>query len=178
MQIDWAVVAATFLGPILAVIVTLFHQRRHALKQVQMGIFCDMMQWRRDTLNPQFVSALNLIPIHFRKKKAVITAYSRLMDTLSDPSWNVTDAIPSIHQKSHSDVANLLHELSKAVGAEVDYAVIAQGGYAPTGWINETLAQRDLRDRLALVLSGEAPLEVVLRPMPTDEAQKALTKQG
>lgn len=113
-------------------------------------------------MHPEFVAALNLVPVHFGTSRAVIAAYSRLMDTLSDPSWNVVEARPGIQQKSWADVASLLHEVSKTVRSEVSYAIIFNSGYAPTGWLDELLAQRELRDKLAAVLAGEVPLSVVL----------------
>lgn len=162
MQIDWAVVVATFFGPIFAVGITLWHQHRSRTLQVQMQMFCDMMKWRRDITHFEFVAALNLVPVHFRKNRIVLAAYSRLMDTLSDPSWNVPEAQNRVQQKSWADAASLLHEISKAVRCEVNYATISDSGYAPTGWLDEMSAQRQLRERLAAVLAGEVPLSVVL----------------
>jgi len=170
MQIDWAVVAATFFGPIFAVGITLWHQHRSRKLEIQMKMFCDMMKWRRDITHFEFVAALNLVPVHFGTSRAVIAAYSRLMDTLSDPSWNVVEARPGIHQKSWTDVASLLHEVSKAVRNEVSYAIISNSGYAPTGWLDEMLAQREVRDKLAAVLAGHVPLSVVL--IDADSPQK------
>lgn len=162
MQIDWAVVAATFLGPVLAVLVTLWAQDRSATRQLQMRIFCDMMQWRVDPKQPMFVSALNLVPVYFQGHASIITAYRRLLDTFNDPSWEVLEARQRLNNKVSTDIAGLLHEMSKGLRSEVGYDVISKAAYAPQHWADEVAAQQELRVAFTALLNGQSALPVVV----------------
>jgi hypothetical protein len=85
-QIDWAVVGATFLGPIFAVILTLWLQDRASLRQNRMGVYEVMMRLRRFPTNNDFVGAYNLVPVHFHGIPRVMNAYREVQRVVNDQS--------------------------------------------------------------------------------------------
>lgn len=86
-RVDWAIILATIVSPISAVIITLWHQKRWSKRLSRENIFVTMMKTRRNPTNVEFVGALNLVPVSFYSYKTVMHRYADLMDTFEDPSW-------------------------------------------------------------------------------------------
>src|SRR5258708_5923174 len=86
----WAILLATFLGPILAVLVTRFLDHQRELRGRRMHVFRTLMSSRRGYNNNEFTAALNLIEIEFQGKPRVIQAwraYFKHLGTVSgDPN--------------------------------------------------------------------------------------------
>ena len=61
----WAILVATCLGPIAAVLVTRYNDARRAKHERQMSVFRTLMATRATDLNSERVAALNLIQIEF-----------------------------------------------------------------------------------------------------------------
>lgn len=162
--VDWAVVLATFVGPVVAVVITLCYQERSARNRSREDLFVAMMRTRRTPTNIEFVGALNLVPVHFWRDKLVMKRYAELMAVFSDPSWHVVDARLRLIEQVDMKVAYLLSELSKAVKRPVEQLEILRGAYAPQGWKDEEQAQADLRNSLAQLLGGARALPVFILP--------------
>lgn len=159
-NVDWAVVAATFVGPIIAVVISLWHQERSIQKRSRQELFVSMMRTRRHPTNAEFVGALNLVPVHFFSDKAVMQRYAALIAVFDDTAWFVAEARGKLHEKADLNVAYLLSAMSRAVGRPVEQLQILRGGYAPQGWQDEEQAQRALRSALTEIVSGQRPLPV------------------
>lgn len=163
--VDWAVVAATFVGPVVAVIITLWYQERSLMKRSRHELFVSMMRSRRHPTNPEFVGALNLVPVHFYADGEVMKRYAELLAVFDSPSWNIPEALQGLHDQANLKVAYLLSAMSKAVGRPVEQLQILKGAYAPQGWADDEQAARMLRRSLTEVASGQRPLPVfVVQP--------------
>lgn len=168
-KIDWAVVAATLIGPIVAVIITLWAQARDSRRRNRMDLFANMMRSRRNPTSTDFVGSLNLVPVHFHADRQVIAKYAELIALLEDNAWRSKDmdAIRSINEKVDLAIAYLLSSMSKALGVPIEQLAILRGAYAPQGWADEEQQQHGLRRELRRVLTGEHPLVVLpLDPRP------------
>jgi hypothetical protein len=73
-----AVVFATFAGPIPAVLITRWIDKRRAERERQLDIFRALMRTRRAAIQPDHVNALNLVEIEFHNVQPVLTAYRDL----------------------------------------------------------------------------------------------------
>jgi hypothetical protein len=71
----WAILAATFLGPAFAVLVTRIVDARRELSSRQLHVFRTLMATRRAQLTAEHVTALNLIEIDFQGKKEVLQSW-------------------------------------------------------------------------------------------------------
>jgi len=161
-QVDWAVVLATFCGPILAVLVTLWHQGRSVRKDVQRSVYSTMMRYRRHPTSLDFVGAFNLVPVHFHNNKKIMENYGKVLEIVNDASWSQRDAAGRLNENFRSAVAKLLSNMSRAVGLPVDQLTILNGAYAPQGWADDEQDQRVLRHSLMGVLVGARPLPVAI----------------
>ncbi|MCD1625800.1 hypothetical protein K7H22_07355 [Seohaeicola saemankumensis] len=161
-QVDWAVVLATFCGPVLAVLITLWHQGRSARKDAQRSVYATMMRYRRHPTSLDFVGAFNLVPVHFHNNKVVMEKYNRALDILNDPLWSQREATTRLNENFQTAIAHLLSNMSRAVGLPVEQITILNGAYAPQGWADDEQDQRTLRHALIGVLIGARPLPVYI----------------
>lgn len=169
-EVDWAVVLATFVGPIAAVGVTLWHQGRSGEKDAQRSAYSTMMRNRRHFMSADFVGAFNLIPVYFNKKKEVIDRYRKVLEVVNDPTWHQEGAVPQMSQRLTNEVALLLSAMSVAVGQPVQQLDILNGAYAPQGWADEEQSQRAVRSAVMQVLEGSRSIAINVRdeavPLP------------
>lgn len=160
---DWAVVWATAIGPVVAVAITLWYQGWSARRLARRDLFASLMRHRRSPTDREFVGALNLIPVHFSGKQKVLDRLRNLMATFEDPTWRSADheAIRRLTDKSDTNVAYLLSEISSHVGAKIEQLEILRGAYQPQGWSDALNAQNAIQSELLAVLQGR-PLGVHL----------------
>lgn len=169
-NVDWAVVAATFLGPIFAVLLTLWLQDRSATFQTRMSTFQVMMRLRRHPTHMDFVGAYNLVPVHFHGVKKVVDAFREVQKVVNDKAWQMPDAAPQLNRDHEFALGRLLVEMSAVLGIRVDAADVQNGAYAPKGW--ETEKERDDAMKAALwgVLVGASPLSINVTNFPSEGA--------
>jgi hypothetical protein len=165
---DWAVVAATFLGPIFAVLITLWLQDRSATNQTRMNTFQVMMRLRRHPTHMDFVGAFNLVPVHFHGVKKVVDAFREVQRVLNDKGWKVPEAAPQLNRDHEFALGKLLIEMSAVLGIKVDAADVQNGGYAPEGWQTEKEREDAMKGALWAVLVGASPLNIRVTELPED----------
>ncbi len=172
LNTDWAVVIATFFSPIIAVLITLWSQRREATQRLRMDVFATMMRLRRQPLDREFVGSLNMVPVCFYKNKKVMAEYSLLTSAFESPFWNSPDVDARSRQveQMRQRLAYLLSEMAAALHIRVDQLQIHSGGYAPIGWTDESNANAEARQAIVDALSGRKPPIVLVQniPLPPD----------
>jgi hypothetical protein len=163
-KIDWAVVAATLIGPAVAVGITLWYQNRDRAYQIKLTVFTTMMRLRRHQLSGEYVGALNLVPVVFHNAPTVVTRYKELMSILSDPSWKTgDDAVHRLVGNTEAKATELLSEMAKALSIQLEQMDIHRGAYAPEGWANEEELSKAIRTAAVKVLQGAQPIAVQVR---------------
>jgi hypothetical protein len=157
----WPIVAATFLGPIFAVLISLWLQVRRQKFDQKLNVFRPLMVHRRNWLNAQWVEALNLVPVEFNDDKRVISAFVRLLDRFSsnevDDSGNLTAAW---FEKTESASIELLQAIGKNLNLDLSDIDLRTRAYNPQGWQNDETQVRAVRDSLLALLKGETALKV------------------
>jgi hypothetical protein len=160
-----AVVAATFLGPVFAVLVTRYLDKAHQLRERRLGIFCSLMATRRAALAPDKVRALNMVEIEFYGIQPVLKAHQNVIVHINTPpkpddGWD---------EKLRKLTTKLLTEMAAVLGYNLQQLDVLDGGYYPQGFADIELEQQAVRRVIIEVLSGHRPL-IVSPAAPTPPA--------
>jgi hypothetical protein len=134
----WAIVAATGLGPIFAVLISIWREHANSKSGRRLHVFRTLMATRRVAISLEHVNALNLVEVDFYKCRNVEGAWREYKNHLysggpEDAAWT---------EKKEKLLAKLLFEIAAVLGFKIPAIDIFQGGYAPRGWFD--------RERLAV----------------------------
>ncbi len=151
-----AVVIATLLGPVLAVVVTRRIDEGRAQTARRLEIFRALMRTRNAPLLPDHVNALNLVEVEFHRVPDVLTIYRELMlhintGTTFDEKWA---------QRHRSYLTKLLSAMAKNLGYGFEQLEVFEGGYYPKGWGQTEEQQLAMRLGLIELFSGKRSLPV------------------
>ena len=144
----WAVVAATGLGPVLAVALTLGftywretaaikEKARESIYNRRLHVFRVLMSTRRVGISLDHVNAINLIEVDFYGCAAVEAEWKTYRSHLNDNSRPEDEAWRRTKEKL---LSKLLFEIAKVLKFDIPAIEIFEGAYAPGGW-----AHRDMR---------------------------------
>lgn len=173
-----AVIAATLLGPILAVQAQRWVDVAREKRSRRVDIFRVLMATRAASLSPAHVEALNAIPIEFygrsRNYKAVVEAWKILLDHFSQDQTNLAIWV----EKRQALFVDLLSKLSTAVGYEFTRLELEREVYSPRAHAVVEGEQEVIRKGLYRLFSGEFALPLDIKDFPADpevlEKQKVL----
>ena len=137
----WAVVAATGLGPILAVALTLaftyWRETAGVKYNRRLNVFRTLMATRRVGISPDHVKSVNLVEVDFYGCKAVEAEWKTYKNHLND---NVRPEDEAWRRTKEKLLSKLLFEIAKLLKFNIPAIEIFEGGYAPSGW-----SHRDMR---------------------------------
>lgn len=181
---NWAIFVATLVGPIVAVCITLWYQDHSSSRNTRLVLFATMMRLRSHPTNPEFVGALNVVPVFFSKFGKVVEQYKRLLGVYADTGWNSKDeaTLLALNNRVRDQLALLLSEMGKAVKHPFEHLDIMRGVYHPQGWIDDQMVLNDIRNGVRALMKGEYALPVVVIPaeamagQPTEDATAKLAK--
>ena len=176
METSWgwnlAIVISTLLGPILAVQAQKLLDARRELQRRQLFLFHALMRNRAAPVAPDFVNALNSVPLEFggsttdlEKIRSAWRQYMRHMDKPTEaPDWG-------------GRRVELLVGLLKLMGSHLKYKFdeveLEHEVYAPRAHGELENDQTVIRQGLAALLSGQRSLPLDVRAWPTDEQSAA-----
>ena len=157
---DWAIVLATFLGPIFAIFASERIRSRTDKDQRKNYIFRSLMATRRLAISPEHVNALNLIEVEFHKDKEVIKAWKDYLAHLNQ----VSDQMPNTQwiQIKDQKLAYLLEQISIKLKYKFTSMELFRGGYAPIGWQETEDLQRKTLHGLENLVSGKTSIPVTI----------------
>ncbi len=159
---SWFTLLAIVVGPLSAVIVTYYLQKRDQLKANKFHIFRILMANRKTPVNIDRMKALNLIEIDFVGNKSVLDAHRRLIQIYDDPIFQNAEGaeLERLIVSSQDAYANLVHEIAKSLGYNIPQLEALRGGYYPQAF--EALEQQQfiIRDFIVRLNNGEASIPV------------------
>lgn len=157
-----AIVIATFAGPLVAVLITVWLQNRDRDYQRRISIFREMMMYRRHHVSREWVGSLNLVPVEFFNETAVMDAFNRLLDVYSDPGWLGTDEqMRRCGENAEIAASQLLLRMATVLNINMR-GLDLRRAYAPQGWASEQEETKNLRVAATNMMSGRWPMRVVI----------------
>ncbi|MBR1154810.1 DUF6680 family protein [Bradyrhizobium sp. JYMT SZCCT0428] len=164
MNIDWAVVFATLVGPVLAVQAQKFIERSKSKSDRRNRIFEALMTNRATRLSDGYVQALNQIDIEFHSKsdKPVIDRWRALFGELNNGPPDTADRATAIAwvDKCNDRLVDLLMAMGKALGRTHSEEEIRRGIYYPKGRVDLEQSQLAVLSGLQRLLDGTSALKV------------------
>lgn len=168
----WAILVATGMGPVLAVLVTRWIDERRETSARQLQVFRQLMANRRAPVSADFVAALNLVEIEFYQNQQVIEHHKELIDLFNADLERMDEGIRIRHnERIETQTQDLLFEIGKALGYKVVRLDLKKGGYLPNAlsWREQWSSQ--WQHFLAEVALGKRSIPVSLPPADEREAQ-------
>jgi len=182
---DGLIIAATLIGPILAVQAQKWLEVMREKRHRKQYVFHQLMATRAARLSPEHVQALNMIDLTFyngrrfgrirtAKEQAVIDAWKEYLDHLSQDHGDRWEAAIS---KRDELFINLLHVIAADVGYEFNRVELAKGAYSPQAHGDLEKEQQQVRKLILGLLSGDSSINMNVVGFPVDEAaMKAQTE--
>ncbi len=132
----WITTAAIVVGPLAAVLITGWLDRRRGQRERRVAIFRTLMKTRRSWGSIEHVEALNLIEVDFHNRPEVVAAYRSLFDYfVNDIAQRADEDIAQYLDRKAKHHASLLTKLLKAMADDLGYKKdaleILEGGYSP-----------------------------------------------
>ena len=143
-----------FLGPILAVLITLWHEQRRRTRDARQQVLKMLLAARATPADPAFNLAINLIPVEFNDCREVMTAW-REFNLLTNTH------VPPERQADHQQrivvkQTGLIYQMMLAVGLKLSEGEIQTESYISQGFVqrdsiylDSLVAMRDVANALA-----------------------------
>lgn len=132
----WAIVLATFAGPVAAIVVNRWRDLQRETRSRRLAIFRTLMTTRRTAITQEHVGAVNLVEVEFHGVKAIETswkAYSAHLNSRDGPLRKAEER-QRFEEKRVDLLAALIFSISRYLGFKMSELDIRNGGYAPDGW--------------------------------------------
>ena len=136
---DWLTLVAIVLGPIVAVIITLVFQRHREDRERRLIVVRMLMATRHLPADPNYSTAINLIPVEFHGDKAVMAAFNEYKRATGQDRPVLPDSNSRVHREVATAQTKLISSVLQTLGMSVSEADLAVQAYAADGML-----QRDL----------------------------------
>ena len=167
---DWYIILATLLGPLFAIQVSQFLERRRQKREERLQVFKTLMATRAARLDPRHVEALNQIDVVFhgtsKTDTGIRNAWKQYLDHLADKAYpKETWAARQIEL-----LVELLYSMAKTLGYDFDKTHIKNQAYFPEGYGEMETDQIAIRKTLVDILNGRKSFPVTVTNLT--QAQK------
>jgi hypothetical protein len=173
-----AIILATLCGPVFAVQVQKYLERRRAAHERRLAIFRTLMSTRAARLSGPHVEALNMIDVEFYEQRRrfmrenkpfrrVRTAWNAYLDHLRSPTPTDKSQESVFFAKRDELFTDLLYEMALALGYEdFDKTYIKNQSYMPQWFGDIEWEQTVIRKGLVEIISGKRDLPMKVTSFP------------
>ena len=160
-DMTWAIVLATFVGPVAAVLITLGYQHYQRQHERRLEIFTALLR-SRHLKDDAFRDAVNLTPVQFHNKQKVMASHEALMRVVNSADWQSENVETQrlILDSFDDAISSLIEEMAKSLGMKLPSREVWRGGYLPGTTVQRVGDQAQIQRGLAAILSGREPLRV------------------
>ncbi len=159
---EWLTLVGIVLGPILAVLISLWLEGRRRDRDQKIIILRLLLTTRHLVGDPSYSAAINLIPIEFAGNRSVQTAYREFIEAAHA---DITDENrQKVAERAAVKQTKLIYAIAKSMKFNIAETDIQTTAYAAEGWIardnlglDSQKAMRDIATQLMLqsrIISG------------------------
>ena len=173
-------IIAILAGPVIAIQLTRWLDRRGADKERKLAIFRTLMRTRGWRLHQDHVEALNLVEVEFIKHEKVMETWRGYFSHLCADPPPVDDNVSHnlLSQNRNELLTKLISEIAAVLDIKIEQLDILRMNYVPQGWAEDDMQQRVARMGLINVLHGRTPIAVrPYSPEQTDSPYPPMPSQ-
>ena len=121
------------------------------------------MRYRRDSMNPNFVGALNLLEVEFSDDTKVTMAWKNLLAEFNRivPEKLSEEQTAALYKNRYEAQTRLLSAVATNLGLSIEQLDI-HGGYSPKGWGDLEAEQAYIRQLVREIADGKRAVHVVV----------------
>jgi uncharacterized membrane-anchored protein YhcB (DUF1043 family) len=156
---EWITALAIIVGPVVAVWVTRFHDKRARNYNDKFDVFRALMKTRRARLDAEHVAALNLIEVVFYHENNIMEKYNQYYKHLATdlPAQNNHG---SFLEERNGLFVSLVQAIGLKLGYQFDKFDLDRGAYFPVGWGNDQDRQQRNAVMFTELLEGKRSLPI------------------
>ena len=154
-------IAAIFLGPIVALLLQGQLDKWRQIRKEKMSLYATLMRLRAVRLTPEYVNALNMIDVVFKKRNESERKIRAKWLILMDHFYKDTSAT-DWDERATDLTIDLLDTMGKSLGYEFEPSHIKRNAYSPRLQATQFREQEELRKRLLEVFSGNRSIRVAI----------------
>ena len=147
-----AIAAATIVGPIAAVLITRWNDRRMQRRERLHRIYRTLMATRKSAISQEHVEAINLIEAW--------TTYLNHLNHGHPGQGSTAEQDKAFEDKRGELLAILLVKIAAQLGITKGEIEILHGGYAPQGWLLRDTRANQIQDYLLRLSEGRAVVPI------------------
>ena len=168
---DWLMMLAVVSGPVIAVQIQKYIDRKSETKNRKLKVFSDLMTTRASTLAFQHVSALNMVGLEFNGKKygKVVSAWKTYLDHLGSFPNDDENMQKVWSEKKSDQLSDLLYEMGESLGFDFDKVHIKKAGYIPQAYADQQDETNFIRRQLVDVLLNKKSIPMAVTDFPSDD---------
>lgn len=171
---DVAIIFATFMGPIAAVQLQKFMDRRGERSRRQVEVFRALMASRAMPNSPQYVNALNAVPLEFHGNTKIVDAWRDLLMHLNIPQEH-----PEVWGQQRLRLfIEMLKQVAKALHYDFRDSELQDHVYFPQWQVALMNDQELLRKGLVDLMSGKASLSMKITDLPVDKEMQGKLEEN
>jgi len=107
-------IVALVTGPVLAVLISLWAQKRSAIRGQRLWVFQTLMACRMDAFNPERIKALGMIDVIFHNAGEVRARWKEYYEALGDPAHSGSTLEDAIYWRKKQN--NMLAAMAQNLG--------------------------------------------------------------
>jgi hypothetical protein len=168
---DWLMMLAVLSGPIIAVQIQKYIDRKSESRNRKLRVFGDLMTTRASPLAFQHVSALNMVGLEFNGKQysKVVNAWKIYLDHLNSFPEDDENMQKVWNQKKNDQLSDLLYEMGESLGFDFDKVHIKKAGYVPQAYGDQERENTFIRKQLVDVFLNKKSIPMAVTYFPSDD---------
>lgn len=167
--IEWLTVFALLAGPVSAVWVTRFIDKKREHEKRKWEIFRNLICFRGNQLSKAFVESFSLVEVEFYDDKEVLEVWKELYEHLFTQEPPDDSLKQQFYEEREKATLALYKKMASSLDIKLNSLDVSKHGYFPQGWVDQQDKETLLQNLLGQVLSGSRPFPITIINFPEQQ---------